>query len=136
MRLSGRGAASGRRSTSSGRPTLLAARSTARTRSARPPPRRKKIASLATTRKLAARSRPTQLAAASSGKASGGAAVALSKVQSVDQRMRLECVVGFRQLRTCRRTRPGQLCARTGLADSFVIIPARGRPPPSLTKAR
>jgi hypothetical protein len=28
-----------------------------------------------------------------------------------DQRMRLECGVGFRQLRTCRRTRPGQLCA-------------------------
>jgi len=26
----------------------------------------------------------------------------------VDQRMRLECGVGFRQLRTCRRTRPGQ----------------------------
>jgi len=25
--------------------------------------------------------------------------------------MRLECGVGFRQLRTCRRTRPGQLCA-------------------------
>ena len=36
----------------------------------------------------------------------------LSKVQSVDQRMRLECGVGFRQLRTCRRTRPGRLCAR------------------------
>jgi hypothetical protein len=35
----------------------------------------------------------------------------LSKVQSVDQRMRLECGVGFRQLRTCRRIRPGQLCA-------------------------
>ena len=42
---------------------------------------------------------------------SGGAAVALGKVQSVDQRMRLECGVGFRQLRTCRRTRPGELCA-------------------------
>ena len=39
---------------------------------------------------------------------------ALSKVQSVDQRMRLECGVGFRQLRTCRRTRPGQLCATSG----------------------
>ena len=38
---------------------------------------------------------------------------ALSKVQSVDQRMRLEGGVGFRQLRTCRRTRPGQLCADT-----------------------
>src|SRR6476619_617596 len=25
--------------------------------------------------------------------------------------MRPECRVGFRQLRTCRRTRPGQLCA-------------------------
>ena len=35
----------------------------------------------------------------------------LSKVQWVDQRMRLECGVGFRQLRTRRRTRPGQLCA-------------------------
>jgi hypothetical protein len=34
-----------------------------------------------------------------------------AKFQSVDQRMRLECGVGFRQLRTCRRTRPGQLCA-------------------------
>src|SRR5262245_36705005 len=32
----------------------------------------------------------------------------LSKVQWVDQRMRLECGVGFRQLRTCRRARPGQ----------------------------
>jgi hypothetical protein len=40
--------------------------------------------------------------------------VALSKVQSVDQRMRLECGVGFRQLRMCRRTRPGQLCATNG----------------------
>ena len=39
------------------------------------------------------------------------AGVGLSKVQSVDQRMRLECGVGFRQLRTCRRTRPGQLGA-------------------------
>ena len=39
----------------------------------------------------------------------------LSKVQSVDQRMRPECGVGFRQLRTCRRTRPGQLCATSGL---------------------
>ena len=54
---------------------------------------------------------PYATAAASSGKASGGATVALSKVQSVDQRMRLECGVGFRQLRTCRRTRPGQLRA-------------------------
>ena len=35
-----------------------------------------------------------------------------SKVR-VDQRMRLECGVGFRQLRTCRRTRPGQLWANT-----------------------
>ena len=35
----------------------------------------------------------------------------LSKVQSVDQRMRLECGVGFHQLRTYRRARPGQLCA-------------------------
>ena len=32
-------------------------------------------------------------------------------IQSVDQRMRLECGVGFRQLRTCRRIRPGQLSA-------------------------
>ena len=29
--------------------------------------------------------------------------VRLSKIQSVDQRMRLECTGGFRQLRTCRR---------------------------------
>ena len=36
-------------------------------------------------------------------------AAPLSKVQSVDQRMRPG---GFRQLRTCRRTRPGQLCAK------------------------
>ena len=36
----------------------------------------------------------------------------LSKVASVDQRMRLECGVCFRQLRTCRRTRPGQLWAQ------------------------
>ena len=42
----------------------------------------------------------------------------LSKVQSVDQRMRLECGVGFRQLRTCRRTRPGQLLPRTDIATS------------------
>src|SRR6478672_1429608 len=28
---------------------------------------------------------------------------------TVDQRMRLECGVGFHQLRTCRRTRPGLL---------------------------
>jgi hypothetical protein len=33
--------------------------------------------------------------------------VALSKVQSVDQPMRLGMRCGFRQLRTCRRTRPG-----------------------------
>ena len=39
----------------------------------------------------------------------------LTKVQSVDQRMRLACGVGFRQLRTCRRTRPGQLCAKARL---------------------
>ena len=38
----------------------------------------------------------------------------LSKVQLVDQRMRLECGVGFRQPRTRRRTRPGQLCANSG----------------------
>ena len=42
----------------------------------------------------------------------------LSKVQSVDQRMRLECGVGFRQLRTCRRTRPGQLCAKSRTAST------------------
>ena len=36
----------------------------------------------------------------------------LSKVQSVDQGMRLGMRVGARQLRTCRPTRPGQLCAR------------------------
>jgi hypothetical protein len=37
----------------------------------------------------------------------------LSKVESVDQRMCLECGVCFRQLRTCRRTRPGQLWANS-----------------------
>ena len=42
---------------------------------------------------------------------SAGERYSAYKVQSVDQRMRLECGVGFRQLRTCRRTRPGQLCA-------------------------
>ena len=36
----------------------------------------------------------------------------LSKFRWVHQRMRLECGVGFRQRRTCRRIRPGQLCAR------------------------
>ena len=43
--------------------------------------------------------------------AGGCGSIRSSKVQSVDQRMRLECGVCFRQLRTCRRTRPGQLCA-------------------------
>ena len=46
------------------------------------------------------------------------------KVQSVDQRMRLECGVGFRQLRTCRRTRPGQLCAKA--LNRFAIAAAVG----------
>ena len=45
----------------------------------------------------------------------------LCKVQSVDQRMRLECGVGFRQLRTCRRTRPGQLCAMKSYAQRFAL---------------
>jgi hypothetical protein len=43
------------------------------------------------------------------GGAPGARGVVLSKVQSVDQQMR----VGNRQLRTCRRTRPGKLCARS-----------------------
>ena len=30
------------------------------------------------------------------------------------------CGVGFRQLRTCRRTRPGQLCATTGLSITLI----------------
>ena len=38
--------------------------------------------------------------------------VDLSKVQSVDQRKRLECGVGFCHPRTCRRTRSGRLCAK------------------------
>jgi hypothetical protein len=38
----------------------------------------------------------------------------LSKVLLVDQRMRLECGGGFRQLRTCSRKRPGQLWAKSG----------------------
>jgi hypothetical protein len=58
----------------------------------------------------------------------GGAAVALSKVQSVDERMRLECGVGFRQLRTCRRIRPGQLCANTGTSRSLKSFAPRGKP--------
>ena len=52
--------------------------------------------------------------AAGAGKPLYGLPWGLSKVQSVDQRMRLECGVGFRQLRTCRRTRPGQLCFMNG----------------------
>ena len=54
----------------------------------------------------------------------------LSKVQSVDQRMRLECGVGFRQLRTCRRIRPGQLCAMCGrlrVGKSFLHVCSIGR---------
>ena len=47
----------------------------------------------------------------------------LSKVQSVDRRMRLECGVGFRQLRTCRRIRPGQLCANTGREQMQQVAP-------------
>ena len=34
----------------------------------------------------------------------------LSKVQSVDQRMRLECGVGFRQLRTCVAPSGAAMC--------------------------
>ena len=73
---------------------------------------REEIASLATTRKLAARSRRTQLPPhppASERRGCRGP----KQVQLVDQRMRLECGVGFRQLRTCRRIRPGQLCAKS-----------------------
>ena len=51
------------------------------------------------------------------------AGAGLSKVQSVDQRMRLECGVGFRQLRTCRRTRPGQLCATSGCEQCSKAAP-------------
>ena len=54
----------------------------------------------------------------------------LNKVQSVDQRMRLECGVGFRQLRTCRRIRPGQLCAMCGrlrVGKSFLHVCSIGR---------
>jgi len=47
--------------------------------------------------------------------------VELSKVQSVDQRMRLERGVGFRQLRTCRRRRPGQLWATCGHMQRSII---------------
>src|SRR4029077_5779250 len=55
---------------------------------------------------------------------------ALSKVQSVDQRMRLKCGVGFRQLRTCRRTRPGQLsatCGRLRVEKDFLHVCSIGR---------
>jgi hypothetical protein len=47
-------------------------------------------------------------------------AMVLSKVQSVDQRMRLECGVGFRQLRKCHRTRPGH-CVLTHRNKSTAI---------------
>jgi hypothetical protein len=38
--------------------------------------------------------------------------------------MGLECGVGFRQLRTCRRTRPGQLCARLRHRDLLLKLSA------------
>lgn len=44
-----------------------------------------------------------------------------SKIQSVDQRMHLECGVRFFQLRTCRRTRPGQLWTNSGSQWTFSI---------------
>ena len=37
-----------------------------------------------------------------------------AQAKSVDQGMRLGMHVSFRQLRTCRRIRPGQLCAISG----------------------
>jgi hypothetical protein len=46
------------------------------------------------------------------------------QVQSVDQGMRLECGVGFRQLRTYRRTRPGLWAKRrrhTGLRQGYQL---------------
>src|ERR1700751_6025913 len=49
----------------------------------------------------------------------------LSKVQWAVQRMCRECGVGFRQLRTCRRTRPGQLCAITGKIAYSIASSAR-----------
>jgi hypothetical protein len=53
-------------------------------------------------------------------------AMVLSKVQSVDQRMRLECGVGFRQLRKCHRTRPGH-CVLTHRNKSTAIRSPRRR---------
>ena len=47
----------------------------------------------------------------------------------------LECGVGFRQLRTCRRTRPGQLCARSPrpyCAPGYSGNPAFASPAPQL----
>ena len=58
----------------------------------------------------------------------------LSKVQSVDQRMRLECGVGFRQLQTCGRTRPGQLSAKTG-REQMQQHAVRGRQGYSITSS-
>ena len=49
----------------------------------------------------------------------------LSKVQSVDQRMRLACGVGFRRLRTCRRTRPGRYVPNKRHSRIVIRAPCR-----------
>ena len=57
---------------------------------------------------------------AASGETNRLCAPLLSKVQSVDQRNApLECGVGFRQLRTCRRTGPGSYVPTTDLAAAI-----------------
>src|SRR5258705_7739567 len=43
--------------------------------------------------------------------ASGSRALGYARFSRLTNGCALECGVGFRQLRTCRRTRPGQLCA-------------------------
>jgi hypothetical protein len=64
--------------------------------------------------------------------ASGEAAVALSKVQSVDQRMRLECGVGFRQLRDVPSHSSGAaMCANNGHPSG-----ERGRSPALIQKSK
>jgi hypothetical protein len=61
-------------------------------------------------------------------------AILLSKVQSVDMWMRLGCGCRFRQPRTCRRTRPGQLWANAGSGNASVSMASRGRCGPRLVR--
>ena len=61
-------------------------------------------------------SRSTRTICGRSSRSFGGASI---------EAIRLECGVGFRQLRTCRRTRPGQQCAMCGrlrVGKSFLHV--------------